>query len=321
MCRSLAKLCLALLAVQAISAELPVEVTAHPEPLRALASSDATFAANKRLVFDMWRTIVNAGRIEAADAMLAEGYIQHSPVLRTGRAAFKQIFSVVPRREIPPLVEPPLVASVAEGDLVVMSLLERLPARQGHPAFTTTHFNLFRIEDARLAEHWHSVHTAPGADVPLPEDGGPQPVTGATGGAQSALLQSQDARLARNKRLVFDLWREVVDAGQEQRIPQYFGAGFIEHDPNAASGLEGISQHFSARADRTVEPWIRAPVVAIVAEADLVVLVTMREHPHPVHAGRRYTTTWFDLFRIADGRVVEHWNSAAPGDVEHGAGW
>jgi predicted SnoaL-like aldol condensation-catalyzing enzyme len=253
--------------------------------------------------------------------MLAEGYIQHSPVLPTGRAAFKQVFSVVPRREIPPLVEPPLVASVAEADLVVMSLLERLPAREGAPAYTTTHFNLFRIEAGRLAEHWHSVHTAPGADVPLPEDGGPQPVTGAVGAAQRALLQAADPRLARNKRLVFDLWREIVDAGQEQRAARYVGSGFIEHDPNAASGLDGFSRYFSTRADRPVEPWIRAPVVAIVAEADLVALVTMREHPHPVHAGRRYTTTWFNLFRIAAGRIVEHWNSAAPGEPAAESAW
>jgi predicted SnoaL-like aldol condensation-catalyzing enzyme len=253
--------------------------------------------------------------------MLAEGYVQHSPVLRTGRAAFKQIFSVLPRRDVPALVEPPLVASIAEGDLVVMSLLERLPAREGVPAYATTHFNLFRIEDGRLAEHWHSVHTAPGADVPLPEHGGPQPVTGATGAAQRPLLHSADPQLARNKRLVFDLWREVVEAGREQRTAQYIGADYIEHDPNAASGLAGISQYFAVRADRPVEPWIRAPVVAIVAEADLVALVTMREHPHPVHAGRTYTTTWFDLFRIADGRVVEHWDSAAPGDPATGPGW
>jgi predicted SnoaL-like aldol condensation-catalyzing enzyme len=317
----LANLYLALVAATAAGADQPVEVTAHPEPLRALASSDAALAANKRLVFDMWRSIVNAGRIEAADEMLAEGYIQHSPVLRTGRAAFKEIFSAVARREIPLLVEPPLVASVAEGDLVVMSLLERVPAREGSPAYTTTHFNLFRIRDGRLAEHWHSVHTPPGPDVPLPEQGGPVPVTGAVGAAQRALLQAADPRLAHNKRLVFDMWREIVDAGGEQQAGRYIGAGFIDHNPNGASGLAGVTQYFSARANRPVQPWIKAPVVAMVAEGDLVALVTMREHPHPVRAGRTYTTTWFNLLRIADGRVVEHWDSAAPGESAAESAW
>lgn len=288
-----------------------VDVVAHPDPLAALASSDPTLAANKRLVFDMWRSVVDAGHIEVADDLLAEGYIQHSPVLRTGRKAFKEIFSVVPRREIPELVEPPLVASVAEGNLVAMALLERMPARAGSDAYATTHFNLFRVEGGRLAEHWHSVQTAPGPDVPLPEDGGPQPVNGVTGAPQLALLESVDARLAANKRLVFDAWREIVDAGRVELADRYLDAGYTEHDPNAASGPGGFTAYFAARTTRPVERSIRAPVVAIVAEGDLVVLVSMREHPHPSRAGRTYTTTWFDMFRVAGGRLVEHWDAAA----------
>jgi predicted SnoaL-like aldol condensation-catalyzing enzyme len=299
----------------------PVAVTAHPEPLSALSNPDATLAANKRLVFDLWRTIVDAGHIEAADDMLAPGYIQHSPVLRTGRKAFQEIFSVVPRREVPELVEPPLVASLAEGNLVVMSLLERVPGRAGSPAYATAHFNLFRVEKGRLAEHWHSVHTPPGPDVPLPEDGGPQPVKGAIGDAQRIPLQASTAQLAGNKRLVFDLWREIVDAGHEDRAAQYVADSFVEHGANGGSTLEGFKAHFAARPDRTVKPWIESPVVAIVAEADLVALVTMQELPHPHRPGRTYTTTWFNLFRIAGGRVVEHWDTSAPGDPSMASAW
>jgi predicted SnoaL-like aldol condensation-catalyzing enzyme len=269
----------------------------------------------------MWRTIVNAGHVEAADEMLTEGYIQHSPVLRTGRKAFKEIFSVVPRRDVPEFVEPPLVASVAEGDLVVMSLLERVPAREGAPGYVTTHFNLFRIEGRRLAEHWHSVHAAPDAKVPLPEDGGPQPVVGSVGPAQARWLASEDPLLARNKRLVFDLWREVVDAGQEQRAARYVHRRFVEHHPDAGSGIDGFRQYFSRRIDRPVQSWIEAPVVALVAEGDLVALVTMQQHPHPAHPGRTYTTTWFDLFRIEAGRIAEHWDDAAPGEAAVASAW
>jgi predicted SnoaL-like aldol condensation-catalyzing enzyme len=294
----------------ASAAAKPVEVVAHPDPLAALENADPTLAANKRLVFDLWRSVVNAGHVEMADDFLVEGYIQHSPVLRTGRKAFKEIFSVVPRRDIPTLVEPPLVASIAEGNLVAMTLLETVPARAGASAYTTTHFNLFRVESGRLAEHWHSVQAAPGPDVPLPEEGGPQPVTGASGEAQLVLLEAGDSRLAGNKQLVFDLWREIVDAGHEEAADRYLAAGYIEHNPNAAPGAQGFKAYFSARPDRPIEPWIRAPVVAIVAEGDLIVLATMLEHPHPSRAGRTYTTTWFDMFRVVDGRVAEHWDAA-----------
>jgi predicted SnoaL-like aldol condensation-catalyzing enzyme len=292
-------------------------VIAHPAPLAALEGTNATLAANKRLVFDLWRGIVNAGHIEMADHMLAEHYIQHSPVLPTGREAFKQIFSVVPRRDIPVLVEPPLVQIVAEGDLVVMSLLELIPAANGQPAYTTTHFNLFRVENGRLAEHWHSVQAPPGPDVLLPEEGGPQPVTGATGQAQRALLASADPRLAQNKQLVFDMWREVVDAGHQELASRYLDASFVERSPAGAAGREGFSARYSRPAG-PIEPAIGLPVVALVAERDLVVLVTMREHPHPVRTGMTYTTTWFDMFRVVDGRILEHWDPALRGSV--GAG-
>jgi predicted SnoaL-like aldol condensation-catalyzing enzyme len=56
-------------------------------------------------------------------------------------------------REVPELIEPPLIALVAEGDLVAMTFTEALPEPDGAATYTTMHFTLFRIEDGRLAEH------------------------------------------------------------------------------------------------------------------------------------------------------------------------
>jgi len=293
----------------------PVPVTGHPDPLSLLDDEDATLAANKRLVFDMWRSVVNAGHVEVADDLLQPDYIQHSPVLPTGRDAFKTIFSAVPRREIPALVSPPLVTILAEGDLVVMALAEEQALASGDGRYTTTHFNLFRAERGRLAEHWHSVQTAPGADVLPPESGGPQPVTGAVGSAQLALLQAADPVLAGNKRFVFDAWRQVIQAGREDLADRYFAGGYIEHDPNFGSGLPALKLRLAGQPDEPVAQAIDAPLVTVLAQGDLVVLVYGREHPHPHRAGKTYTTTLFDMFRITDGRIAEHWNGASRPDA------
>jgi predicted SnoaL-like aldol condensation-catalyzing enzyme len=286
------------------------QVVGHPDPLAQLASDDPELAANKQLVFDMWRGIVNAGHVELADELLAEGYIQHSPVLPTGRAAFRVIFSAVPRRDaIPELVEPPLVASLAEGPLVVMALVETLPRPDGEGGYSSTHFNLFRVDNGRLAEHWHSVQTPPGPEVASPANGGPQPVTGRTGSDQYALLEAANPALAANKRLVFDAWRQIVDAGREELTELYFAPDFVSHNPNAAPGRNGFATQFGDGPDRPIEAALRDPLVAVVADGDLVVLVRGHEHPHPVRAGERYTTTGFDMFRIVDGRIVEHWDA------------
>jgi predicted SnoaL-like aldol condensation-catalyzing enzyme len=49
-------------------------------------------------------------------------------------------------------------------------------------------------------------------------------------------------------------------------------------------------------------------LVRIVAEDDVVVLAFRRDLPDLAREGQTYTTSWFDLFRIADGKIVEHWD-------------
>ena len=49
-------------------------------------------------------------------------------------------------------------------------------------------------------------------------------------------------------------------------------------------------------------------LVSIVAERDLVVVALRRELPDLAREGQTYTTTWFEMFRVADGKIVEHWD-------------
>ena len=53
--------------------------------------------------------------------------------------------------------------------------------------------------------------------------------------------------------------------------------------------------------------------MAIQAEGDYVTLSFVREYDDPTAPGKKYTTTWFDMLRIVDGKVVEHWDSAMKG--------
>jgi predicted SnoaL-like aldol condensation-catalyzing enzyme len=48
--------------------------------------------------------------------------------------------------------------------------------------------------------------------------------------------------------------------------------------------------------------------VAVVAERDLVTVLSVSERKD--NAGKPYTTTWFDTWRIKDGKADEHWDCA-----------
>jgi predicted SnoaL-like aldol condensation-catalyzing enzyme len=51
-------------------------------------------------------------------------------------------------------------------------------------------------------------------------------------------------------------------------------------------------------------------LVSIFAEGDMVIMAFVREFDNSNELGEEYTTTWFDLFRIVDGLMVEHWDGA-----------
>ncbi|MEI7949066.1 MAG: hypothetical protein WCI66_02320 [Gammaproteobacteria bacterium] len=52
-----------------------------------------------------------------------------------------------------------------------------------------------------------------------------------------------------------------------------------------------------------------------VAEGNVVMQVLGEVRADPNHPGAEYKVAWFDLYRLADGRLIEHWNAAAKGEL------
>ena len=127
----------------------------------------------------------------------------------------------------------------------------------------------------------------------------------------AALLRSSDSTLARNKRLVYDFWREVLEARHMDLASKYMRENYIQHNPNVATGRQAFVDFFGRLGGpQPIAPKVKAPLIAIAAEGDLVVLSFTREYPDPKDATRKYTTTWFDMFRVQGGKIAEHWDSA-----------
>jgi predicted SnoaL-like aldol condensation-catalyzing enzyme len=130
---------------------------------------------------------------------------------------------------------------------------------------------------------------------------------------QQALLQSQDPLLAANKKLAYDFFRIVLRGLRLDEAENFMKEDYIQHNPNADTGLAGFLEYFERVAARGVPENVPAELpglVAIQAEGDYVTLSFVREYDHPTMPGKKYTTTWFDMFRIEDGKIAEHWDSA-----------
>jgi predicted SnoaL-like aldol condensation-catalyzing enzyme len=125
-----------------------------------------------------------------------------------------------------------------------------------------------------------------------------------------SLFTDPDPKLHANKQVVLHIVRDLLEAGHWADAGKYLTERYIQHNPNVASGLAPVMKFFGNMKPSPIpdrKSW-RTQVVAVVAEDDLVVVAFRRELPDPREKGKTYTTTWFDMWRIRDGKADEHWD-------------
>ena len=139
------------------------------------------------------------------------------------------------------------------------------------------------------------------------------PPTGATELAdQTRLIKSADPKLAANKKLVFDMWRAIIQGGHTEMAPQYFTESYIQHNPNVTTGRDAMVAYMNqTRPVCEIDAKMTFPVIAIMADGDLVTVATVSHVDDPTAPGKKYAATHFDMFRIENGKIAEHWDSVA----------
>ncbi len=128
-----------------------------------------------------------------------------------------------------------------------------------------------------------------------------------------ALFASPDPVLNRNKQCAYHIMRELLEAGHWEMADQYLTEEYIQHNPLAKSGRQGVVDFFTKVLKvqpRPIPEKLSTPIVSVVAEGDLVIVATVRTLKDPKDPSKTYTTTWFDQWRFVDGKAAEHWDCA-----------
>jgi len=104
-----------------------------------------------------------------------------------------------------------------------------------------------------------------------------------------------------NRRLVAAMYEQVLQPLDSSRVDEFFTPDYIQHSPLAASGARGLKD-FLDRA-RARSPNAEHRVMRLFVDGDYVIA-----HVHVIiNPGDRGNAV-VDIFRIAAGRIAEHWD-------------
>lgn len=130
---------------------------------------------------------------------------------------------------------------------------------------------------------------------------------------KEALFTSSDPALNANKQVVYHIVKDLLEAGQWGQADKYLSERYLQHNPNVPSGRATVVEFFTKVlkvAPKPVPEKMATPVVFVNAEGDLVTVATVRTEKDPKDPSKTYTTTWYDTWRIVDGKADEHWDAA-----------
>ena len=206
-------------------------------------------------------------------------YIQHNPQTHEGSeglaALFQRLSKTSPRVNI--------VRAFEDGDFVFAHTEYDFASRN-------IGFEVFRFEDGQAVEHWDNIQQRHG-----PNQSGRSMVDGPTEAVDLELTES-------NRALVQSFVETVLVNGNLDRLVDFVdGDTYTEHNPRLGDGVSNLRSALEVE-DESGRRIDYHRVHRILAEGNFVLCVSEGSY------GGEHTA-FYDLFRLAKGKVVEHWDT------------
>lgn len=125
-----------------------------------------------------------------------------------------------------------------------------------------------------------------------------------------ALFTDPDPVLHANKQVVLHVLRDLLQCNHWEKADQWLTERYLQHNPNVASGRDNVVAYFSSAPRVENCGKLTMPLVTVLTSGDIVGVVFKVEYDDPRRPGEKYSTIWYDQWRIVDGRVDEHWDTA-----------
>ena len=224
-----------------------------------------------------------SGDTAKAKELLAPGYIQHNLAYGTGAEAF--VGSVAYLASAPVKTTVNNIRAFEDGDKVFLQTIYNFAGAGEQVAF-----DIFRFDaDGKIAEHWDNL-----AAKAAPNPSGHTQVDGFDS------LEDLD-KTEENRDIIKNFLHDVMQGKAPEKTPSYFdGDTYIQHNSGIADGLSGLGAALEALGKQGIQ-MIYEKTHQILAQGNYVLAVS-----EGTFGG--VPTSYYDLWRIENGKVAEHWD-------------
>ena len=267
-----------------------------------------TEQANLKLALDWWREGFVARHAEVVDKYLDKNMIQHNPNMADGNERVKGLLSgMKPVNPIPATIPADRMPalSFAKGDYAAL-IWERdaTDPSDATKKYKYNDFDLFRIANGKIVEHWDgAMKNAQEGSGAANTNADTKPHGGSTG-----TLSAQEKK---NQDIADGEMRDILQYGHLELADKVMAPGYIQHNPNVPGGRDGFKTFFARFAKPTeLKPEWKRPPVLVLTSGNIVFYLVENEGKDPADPAKTYKYNWFDMLRVDDGMIQEHWDTA-----------